>query len=104
MELIDEMKAHLPIPAYANRDLSRLLIENGLEVTPERKLKIIKLAESGKEGGIACFLDFPKNFVVSLTLLKIKPDHPLFGKISAYQKKRIRSIFRSKGLRPKMRP
>lgn len=100
MELIDEMKAHLPIPAYANRDLSRLLIENGLEVTPDRELKIIKLAESGKEGGIACFLDFPKNFVVSLTLLKVKPDHPLF----AYQKKRIRSIFRSKGLRPKMRP
>ena len=73
MELIDEMKAHLPIPAYANRDLSRLLIENGLEVTPERELKIINLAESGQD----------------ICLLK---------------KKRIRSIFRSKGLRPKMRP
>ena len=101
MELIDEMKGHLPISSYASRDLSKLLIKNGMDITSEKELKIIKVAESGEEGGIACFLDIPENFIVSLTLLRIKPDHPLYDKISAYQKKRIRSIFRSKGLSPR---
>jgi hypothetical protein len=100
-ELIDEMKVHLPIPAYASRDLSILLVKNGMDITPERELKIIKVAESGEEGGIACFLDIPEKFVVSLTLLRVKPDHSLHDKISAYQKKRIRSIFRAKGLSPR---
>ncbi|HNX40174.1 MAG TPA: hypothetical protein PKK11_06285 [Methanothrix sp.] len=45
-DLIDEMKAHLPIAAYANRDLSKVLMANGFEVTPERELKII--ASSGR--------------------------------------------------------
>jgi hypothetical protein len=103
MELIDEMKGHLPISAYANRDLSRFLIKNGMDITQEKELKIIKVAESGEEGGIACFLDIPERFIVSLTLLRVKPDHPLYDKISAYQKKRIRSIFRSKCLSPRRR-
>ena len=98
MLLIDEMKAHLPITAYASRDLSKTLIANGFDVTPEKELKILNVVESGEEGGIACFLDLPENFVVSLTLLRVGPDHPLHDKIFAYQKKRIRSIFRSKGL------
>lgn len=102
-ELIDEMKVHLPIPAYASRDLSKLLVKNGMDITPEKEVKIIKVAQSGEEGGIACFLDIPENFVVSLTLLRVKPDHSLYDKISAYQKKRIRSIFRAKGLSPRRR-
>lgn len=98
MLLIDEMKANLPITAHASRDLSKTLIANGYDVTPEKELKILNVVESGEEGGIACFLDQPENFVVSLTLLRVGPDHPLHDKIFAYQKKRIRSIFRSKGL------
>ena len=34
MELIDEMKSHLPIPAYASRDLSNYLLNNGKNITP----------------------------------------------------------------------
>jgi len=98
MLLIDEMKAHLPITVHASRDLSKALIANGFDVTPEKELKILNVVESGEEGGIACLLDLPENFVVSLTLLRLRPDHPLHDKILAYQKKRIRSIFRSKGL------
>jgi hypothetical protein len=37
MELIDEMKGHLPISAYASRDLSKLLIKNGMDITPEKE-------------------------------------------------------------------
>ena len=100
-ELIDEMKAHLPIPAYAGRDLCRHLLSKGKNITPETELKIIQVIESGEEGGIVCCLDamLPDAYVISLTLLRIKPDHPLFDKISTYQKRRKRNIFRSKGLR-----
>jgi hypothetical protein len=105
MELIDEMKSHLPIPACASRDLSKCLITNGINITPETEFLITDVIESGDEGGIMCLLDVmnPECFVISITLLRVKPDHPLFDKISAYQKKRIRSIFRSKGLRPRRR-
>jgi hypothetical protein len=100
-ELIDEMKCHLPIPAYASRDLSNYLLKNGKDITPETELMITKVVESGDDGGIVCLLDVMdhESFVISITLLKIKPDHVLYDKISAYQKQRIRSIFRSKGLR-----
>jgi hypothetical protein len=104
-ELIDEIKSHLPIPAYASRDLSNYLLRNGKDITPERELMITEVVDSGDEGGIACLLDVidSEAFVISITLLRIKPDHPLYDKISAYQKKRIRSIFRSKGLKPRRR-
>lgn len=105
MELIDEMKIQLPIPAYASQDLSRYLVMNGKDIRPDTELKIIQVVDSGNDGGIACLIDMvgSDSFVISLTLLRIKPDHPLADKISAYQKKRIRSIFRSKGLKPRRR-
>ena len=46
MELIDEMKSHLPIPAYASRDLSNYLLNNGINTK----------SKSGDEGGIMCFV------------------------------------------------
>jgi hypothetical protein len=63
---------------------------------------ITEVFDSGDEGGIICLLDGinPEAFVISITLLRVKPDHPLFDKISAYQKRRIRRIFRSQGLKP----
>jgi len=104
-ELIDELKSHLPIPAYASKDLSKYLIKSGKNITRETELMITDVVESGDEAGIVCLLDGmePEAFVISITLLRIKPDHPLYDKISAYQKKRIRSISRSKGLRPRRR-
>jgi hypothetical protein len=56
-ELIDEIKAHLPIPAYAGRDLCRHLLLKGKNITPETELKIIEVIEYGEEGGIVCCLD-----------------------------------------------
>jgi hypothetical protein len=104
-ELIDEMKSLLPIPAYASRDLSNYLLKNGKDITPETELMITKVVESGDDGGIVCLLDVMdhESFVISITLLKIKPEHALYDKISAYQKQRMRSIFKSKGLRPRRR-
>lgn len=37
MELIDEIKSQLPIPAYASQDLSRYLVKNGKDIKPRRR-------------------------------------------------------------------
>jgi|GEM_PF-6259968 len=47
MELIDEMKGQLPIPAYASQDLSRYLVRNGKDIKPDTELKIIQVVDSG---------------------------------------------------------
>jgi hypothetical protein len=101
MELIDEMESQLPIPVYPTKDLASYLSQNGKDITVDTELMITKVFNSGNEGGIICMLDGinPEAFVISITLLRVKPDHPLFDKISAYQKRRIRSISRSRGLR-----
>jgi hypothetical protein len=102
MKLIEEMKSHLPIPVYPTEELGSYLSQNGKNITTDTELMITKVFDSGYDGGIVCLLKgiVPESFVISITLLRVKPDHPLFDKISAYQKRRIRSIFRSKGLKP----
>ncbi len=102
MKLIEEMKSHLPIPVYPTEDLGSYLSQNGKNIPADTELMITKVFDSGYEGGIVCLLEgiVPESFVISITLLRVKPDHPLFDKISSYQKRRIRSIFRSKGLKP----
>lgn len=101
MKLIEEMESQLPIPVYPTKDLASYLSQSGRDVTVDTELMITKVFDSGYDGGIICLLDGinPESFVISITLLRVKPDHPLFDKISAYQKRRIRSIFRSRGLR-----
>jgi hypothetical protein len=105
MELIDEMKSQLPIPVYPTKELGSYLSQNGKDITADTEIMITEVFDSGDEGGIICLLEGinPEAFVISITLLRVKPDHPLFDKISAYQKQRIRSIFRSQGLRPRRR-
>lgn len=95
------MELQLPIPVYPTKDLGSYLSQNGKDITAETELMITKVFDSGDEGGIVCLLDGKNHdpFVISITLLRVKPDHPLFDKISTYQKQRIRSISRSRGLR-----
>ncbi|MFA6372016.1 MAG: hypothetical protein WCW68_05265 [Methanothrix sp.] len=104
-KLIEEMESQLPIPVYPTKDLGSYLSQNGKDITVDTELMITKVFDSGDEGGIICLLDGinPESFVISITLLRVKPEHPLFDKISAYQKQRIRSIFRSKGLKSRRR-
>ena len=102
MKLIEEMESQLPIPVYPTKDLAGYLSQNGKDITVDTELMITKVFDSGYDGGIICLLEGinPESFVISITLLRLKPDHPMFDKISAYQKQGIRSIFRSKGLKP----
>jgi hypothetical protein len=98
MKLIEEMERCLPIPVYASKELRQLLRKQGKDIDINTELKITKVFDSGDAGGIVCSIIEEKNqvFVVSLTHLRVKPDHPLSDKVLAYQKQRIKSISRLK--------
>ena len=96
--MIEEMEKYLPIPAYSSRELCQFLQKQGKKIDTNTELKITKVFDSGDAGGIVCSIieENKQVFIVSLTHLRIKPGHPLSGKISAYQKKRIKRISRSR--------
>lgn len=98
MKLIEEMERCLPIPVYASKELLQLLRKQGKDIDINTELKITKVFDSGDAGGIVCSIIEENNqvFVVSLTHLRVKPDHPLSDKVLAYQKQRIKSISRSR--------
>jgi len=99
MELIEEMENYLPIPAYASKELRQLLRKQEKDIDINTELEITKVFDSGGAGGIVCSIIGENNqvFIVSLTHLRIKLDHPLSDKILAYQKQRIKSILRPGG-------
>lgn len=85
----------MPIPVYPSRELCQLLQEHGKDVTTDTELKITRVFDSGDAGGIVCsIIEEEEVFIVSLTHLRVKPDHPLSDKILAYQKQRIKRISR----------
>ncbi len=94
--LIEEMKQYLPIPALPTKELYQVLSQKGTHLDMDREINISNVYDSGDTGGIVCAIegDEKEVFVISLTHLIIKPDHPLSDKIVAYQKKRIRRLRR----------
>ena len=98
MELIEEMESYLPIPVYPSKELQQLLRRQGKDMDINTELKITKVFDSGDAGGIVCSIieENDQVFIVSLTHLKVKSNHPLSGKILDYQKQRIKSISRSR--------
>lgn len=97
-ELIEEMEAHLPIPVYPSRELCQLLRDKGKDINLKTKLEITTVLDSGDAGGIMCSIieENSEVYVVSLTHLRTKSDHPLHYRISSYRKKRIRKLARQR--------
>jgi hypothetical protein len=95
-ELLHNMAAHLPIPAYATNALVRSLREREIKITSKRRVHIEKVLYFGDEGGIMCPITFPGEedtaVVVSLTHLRVKSNHPLAKDIRGYQIKRVRNL------------
>lgn len=98
MELIEEMESYLPIPVYASKELQQLLRKQGKDMDINTELKITNVFDSGDAGGIVCSIleENDQVFIVSLTHIKVKSNHPLSDKILDYQKQRIKSISRSR--------
>ncbi len=94
--LMDQMQAHLPIPAFPTKEIVRTLRQQGTKVSVDRALSVKHVLYLGDEGGIGCALTPTQAAktvcVVSLTHLRIPPQHPLFGPIQAYQRERVKRI------------
>src|SRR6266852_282114 len=82
--------------AFPTREIVRTLRRGGVNASVERALSVKHVFYAGDEGGIVCDVtprrDAKEVFVVSLTHLRIAPDHPLFAPILGYQRERVRRL------------
>ena len=94
--LMEQMKGHLPIPAFPSKETVRTLRRGGVKVSVDRPLAIKQVLYAGDEGGIMCDVtpgrDAKQVIIASLTHLRIAPDHPLFAAVLAYQLERARRL------------
>ena len=94
--LIEQLNGHLPLPAFPTKELVRTLRRGGVKASVDRALSIKRVFYAGDEGGIVCDVTPSQGakevFVVSLTHLRIAPNHPLFGPILVYQRERVRHL------------
>ena len=94
--LLEQMQGHLPIPAFPTKEIVRILRRGGVKARVDRALSVKRVFYAGDEGGIICDVtptkDANEAFVVSLTHLRVAPQHPLFRSILAYQLERVRRI------------
>jgi hypothetical protein len=92
--LVEDMNRHLPIPARPTRDTQQYLRTKGVRLSLDHDLLIVAAFNSGDEGGILCAIagDNTQPVIISITYLRIAPDHPLSGRILAYQRKRMKHL------------
>jgi hypothetical protein len=97
LELVERMKAALPIPARPAGQLVQLLAGKGVSLGANPRLEIKNVFYAGDEGGISCDITpdgSPDAVVCSVTHLRIHPRHPLAPEIQAYQETRSRKLAR----------
>lgn len=94
--LLEQIKEHLPLPAFPTKELVRTLRRGGVKASTGRALSITRVFYAGDEGGIVCDVTPGRGakevFIVSLTHLRIAPEHPLFAAVVAYQIARVRRL------------
>lgn len=95
MELLEKMKAQLPIPARPTRAFLQAIRDSGWQLESGQELLIESVLYLGDEGGIGCAIQLPKKGTVtiaSLTHILIEDNHPLAQEIHAYQTERTRKL------------
>ena len=96
LALVERMRAALPMPAFATKELRRTLQQSSERYFPH-ECSVPEVRYLGDEGGIACILDLgfddtKEVHVVSITHLRFDRRHPLAREIEAYCKHRIKRI------------
>jgi hypothetical protein len=95
MELLEKMKAQLPIPARPGRAFLQAMRKNGMSIRSGQELLIESVLYLGDEGGIGCAIQLPDKGIVtiaSLTHIQVEANHPLAQEIHAYQTERARKL------------
>jgi hypothetical protein len=94
--LMQEMEAHLPIPAQVTPELRQMMRKQKVLIPASRRVRIERVFYAGDEGGIVCGLAFPdagnQALVVSLTHLRMADAHPLANAIRDYQRVRVKKL------------
>lgn len=94
--LTEKIKENLPIKASPTKQLVQSLRQQGKTIRSDQFYEIDSVFYSGDMGGITCALkgnpDGKEVYAVSITHLKIDPEHPLAPEIEAYQRKRTRLL------------
>jgi hypothetical protein len=100
-ELMRQMKAQLPIPARLTYASIRAMRARRVKLPRSQELQIKDVFYIGDEGGIACDVtlsqDSEEALIVSITHLRVDPQHPLATEIRAYQMERVKRITLSGG-------
>jgi tetratricopeptide (TPR) repeat protein len=94
-ELVEALNRQLPMRAYATPRLAKAIRGQGGNVNVNDPVTIDSVLYLGDEGGIACALSHSRGksvVVTSITDLAFDEDHPLFGKIRAYQSRRTQQL------------
>lgn len=95
MELLEKMKAQLPIPARPTRTFIQAMRDSGMQIGSGQELLIEDVLYMGDEGGIGCAIQLPAKDTVtitSLTHIRAKANHPLAQEIRAYQLERTKKL------------
>jgi hypothetical protein len=94
--LTEKIKASLPVKVFPTKQLVQSLRQQGKLIKPNQSYEIDSVFYSGDMGGITCALkgdaEDKEVYAVSITHLRIDPDHPLAPEIEAYQRKRTRML------------
>ena len=98
MELMEKMKARLPIPVFPKKPLVHTLRDKRCKVTSQQMLFIKSVIYLGDEAGITCDLGIIGNskevVLCPLTHLSISPRHALAKEIRTYQRERTKKLER----------
>ena len=97
VELMAKMKECLPIPAKPAKPFLQMMRERGMPEDSNQELLIDSIFYTGDDGGIICALkplseDDKQVYAVSVTHLRIDPQHPLAEEIIAYQLLRVKRL------------
>jgi len=94
--LTEKIKANLPIQVFPTKQLVQSLRQQGKTIHSNQSYEIDSAFYSGDMGGITCALKSNSTdkevYAVSITHLKIDPEHPLASEIETYQRKRTRLL------------
>jgi hypothetical protein len=94
-DLCDRLEATIPFSVRVGKQLLKTMIEGGNQATLDDIFTVDWVKYSGDIGGINCAFEYSKGgerYAVSLTHLKIDPEHPLAEEVVAYQQRRIRLL------------
>jgi hypothetical protein len=94
-DLCDRLEATIPFSVRPTKQLLKTMIDRGNHASLDDVFTVDWVKYSGDVGGINCaftYSDGGERYVVSLTHLKIDPEHPLVEEVVAYQQRRIRLL------------